>query len=267
MKIIYDTIGRSYDSTRQADPYIIARLFHLLSPMSGSLYLDVGCGTGNYTAALENMGLDFVGVEPSEEMLKAARNRSKVITWLQGSAEEIPVDGCSFDGVIATLTIHHWKNLEQAFMEISRVTKPGGRLVLFTATPEQMHGYWLNHYFAGMLRTSANQMPSLHTISKALTEAGFGITATEKYVIGEAIRDNFLYAGKHRPEIYFNDEVRMGMSSFATLANQDEVNEGLSKLKSDLETGKFKEVQEAFDNNYGDYLFIVAEKISRSNYQ
>ena len=65
MEAIYDAIGTGYNSTRQADPYLTSRLLYFLKPQPGKLYLDIGCGTGNYTIALSNQGLNFTGVEPS----------------------------------------------------------------------------------------------------------------------------------------------------------------------------------------------------------
>ena len=53
----YDRIGIGYDVTRRADPYLTRRLLGLLEPRSGGLYLDVACGSGNYTAALAAEGL------------------------------------------------------------------------------------------------------------------------------------------------------------------------------------------------------------------
>ncbi len=49
----YDTIGTGYDGTRQADAYLVGRLLTLLDRPPGSRILDVGCGTGNYTSALQ----------------------------------------------------------------------------------------------------------------------------------------------------------------------------------------------------------------------
>ncbi|MDB4919808.1 class I SAM-dependent methyltransferase [Mucilaginibacter sp.] len=260
METIYNTIGTSYNATRQADPFLVGRLLHFLEPKPDKLYLDIGCGTGNYTIALANQGLDFVGVEPSEAMLKEARKRNERITWLQGTAEQIPVEDNSFDSAIATLTIHHWANLNQSLKEIYRATKLGARLVIFTATRQQMEGYWLNHYFPGMLSSAIAQMPSFDLINDALTKAGFEIATTEKYFVKDDLQDNFLYTGKHRPALYLNEEIRKGISSFAALSNATEVEAGLSKLHADLESGQFINIKKTYENDLGDYLFIVAER-------
>jgi hypothetical protein len=140
------------------------------------------------------------------------------------------------------------------------VLKQGGKLVIFTAAPEQMKGYWLNHYFPKMLQDSILQMPSMDTIKEAAADAGFKIMRTEKYFIQDDLKDLFLYAGKNRPGFYLDEQVRKGISSFSALANADEVKQGLLALKNDIETGKFDEINAKFENEMGDYLFITAQK-------
>ena len=49
---LYDSIGIEYDTTRRADPYIAGRLAHHLALSKGGTYLDLACGSGNYTNAL-----------------------------------------------------------------------------------------------------------------------------------------------------------------------------------------------------------------------
>ena len=259
-QILYDNIGVGYNSTRQADPFITDKLYQFLSPQTGGLYIDIGCGTGNYTIALANKGLNFYGLEPSAKMLEIARLKNDKINWLLAKAEEIPLSDNLFDGAIATLTIHHWTDIKKALKEIHRVLKADGNIVLFTATPEQMKGYWLNHYFPKMLEDSILQMPSFDIVNDALAEAGFVVTGTERYFIQDDLKDHFLYVGKNSPELYFEEDIRKGISSFSALANAEEVEHGLSQLREDIELDRFKGVKEKFDNEGGDYLFIIAAK-------
>ena len=49
---IYERIGQTYDETRKADPEITNQLLTLLNPSPEGRYLDIGCGSGNYTQAL-----------------------------------------------------------------------------------------------------------------------------------------------------------------------------------------------------------------------
>ena len=257
----YDRIGRRYNHTRRADPYLLERMRLHLQPENGRQYLDVGCGTGNYTIALAQAGGVFTGLDPSGTMLETARRRSGSIQWVLGRAEQLPFPPESFDGALASLTTHHWADMEKGLAEIYRVLKPGGRLVVFTATPEQMKGYWLNHYFPAMMAASIAQMPSWERVEQALRAASFGPAVQEKYFIRDDLQDLFLNPGKHRPEMYFDEQVRAGISSFSGLANQTEVQAGLERLKQDIDAGVIASVIRQYDNESGDYLFIVASKL------
>ena len=53
---IYNTIGKTYDTTRKADPEIAQKITRLLCVEPQKTYLDIGCGSGNYTGALNRLG-------------------------------------------------------------------------------------------------------------------------------------------------------------------------------------------------------------------
>ncbi len=260
MSAKYNTIGIDYNQTRKADSYLTDQLFKHLSPHKNGLYLDIGCGTGNYTDALQNIGFQFIGIDPSIEMLQKAQSQNKKVKWKIGSAEKTNLPQQSIDGIIGTLTIHHWTNLSRAFSELTYVLKPNGKIVIFTSTPEQMKGYWLNHYFPIMLEDSIVQMPSLEAVEHAMNIAGLKITTTEAYNIKPDLQDQFLYCGKQNPELYFDESIRHGISSFSALANKDEVENGLVTLREDIDSGKIGEIIKSYQNDLGDYLYIISEK-------
>ncbi len=256
----YDTIGVDYNSTRRADKYLASRMMYHLSPDKSEKYLDIGCGTGNYTAALWKEGINFIGVDPSSEMLQKARAMKTDIDWRQGRVEKIPVKDESVEGVLASLTIHHWSDLEVGFKEISRVLKSNGRIAIFTSSSKQMEGYWLNHYFPKMMEKSIRQMPALSLIENALINTGFRVIEKEPYFVKPDLNDLFLYAGKERPSLYLKEEVRAGISSFSSLSNASEVQKGLKVLENDIESGEINKIMEGFVNDQGDYLFLSAIK-------
>jgi ubiquinone/menaquinone biosynthesis C-methylase UbiE len=259
---LYDTIGRGYNQTRMADPHIATRFALLLDIKSKGKYLDIGCGTGNYTLMLHSMGIDIVGADPSEAMLSIARSRNDQINWLHAHAEQFVTTAGTFDGILAMLTIHHWKDLQQGLYALSQSLLPGGKMVVFTATPAQMEGYWLNHYFPLMMRRSIDAMYSIDQMMDAAMGAGLQITATEPYFVQEDLQDQFLYVGKHNPMLYFEEQIQNGISSFSIHANADEVERGLAALKTDIENGTFPAIRERYANDLGDYLFITMKKNS-----
>ncbi|MEM9820424.1 MAG: class I SAM-dependent methyltransferase [Bacteroidota bacterium] len=256
----YDRIGSDYNYSRKADPYLSQRLLFHLQVESHGQYLDIGCGTGNYTIALAQAGISFIGVEPAQKMLDVARKKSSRIAWKQGKAEAIPLGDQVVEGAIASLTIHHWTDLQQGFRELYRVIKTQGQLVIFTASPVQMKGYWLCHYFPKMLAQSIEQMPEIKQVLAHLKAVGFKNIRQEKYLIRPSQIDLFLYAGKDRPALYLDPKVRAGISSFADLAHQEEVNRGLGQLTQDLASGYIETVQQQYKNTEGDYLYVIAER-------
>jgi len=86
MDIKYDKIGTDYNLTRKADRYLTEQLFHHLRPTINGIYLDIGCGTGNYTNEFHKKGFGFIGIDPSEKMLAKAKLNNAKIDWKIGSA-------------------------------------------------------------------------------------------------------------------------------------------------------------------------------------
>ncbi len=257
---LYNQIGIEYNATRQADKFLTARFREFLSPQTGENYLDIGCGTGNYTCALASEDYRFFGIDPSETMLEKARRKNCNVIWQNGTAENLPFENNFFAGAIASLTIHHWQDLTKAFCEISRVLKYKGKFVLLTSLPEQTAGYWLTEYFPEMMRDSVEQLPAFSEIENALSAANLKIEKLENYFVREHLEDLFLYSGKYRPELYLRKDVRCGISSFSNLANRKEVEKGLQILAEDIDSGKISEVIENHENEFGDYVFIAAGK-------
>lgn len=255
---LYDRIGQGYDATRRADPAIVTRLIHHLQPKPDGHYLDLACGTANYTARLAAQGVHMTGVDASQQMLREAALKAPQLKLLHGVAENLPFAARSFDGAICTLAIHHFTDLAAAFREVRRVLS-GGRFVIFTTTPEQTQGYWLNHYFPQALKWAIDVMPSLEAVRGALEQSGFRFLEYEIWHIPENPVDLFLYAGKYQPELYFDPRIRAGISTFAAGGNTAEVETGLTKLSEDLASGQFTRIAASYSNTGGDYGFVICE--------
>lgn len=256
---LYDHIGAGYDTTRKADPEIVHRLCcHLYAPR-GTKVLDVACGTGNYTEQLQRSGFEVTGVDTSVEMLSAARSKSVAVNWVQADAARLPFPDSTCGGATCVLGIHHFDSLATVFGEVSRVLEHG-RFVIFTSTPAQMRTYWLNAYFPEAIEAAIRQMPSLEDVVDALTSACFQHIGVESFLVEPALQDMFLYSGKHAPQVYLNETVRRGISTFARLASLREVESGCRKLQGDIASGHIDQVIRAHPSIHGDYIFFVAEK-------
>jgi len=257
-KVLYNQIGNDYNLTRSADPYIAGRLYEAVFSGTDGPYLDIGCGTGNYTIALSGKRLSITGVDPSDKMLTSARERCTTIRWHKGSAESLPFADKTFIGIVGMLTLHHWHDILAGFKEMHRVIQPGSKVVFFTSEPEQMKGYWLNHYFPCMIQESTRQMPSLELLRDTASAAGFKALPPEEYFVRADLKDHFLYVGKDRPEIYLDKTIRDGISSFAALGNGEEVERGLLQLENDINSGEFNQVKASYQNDIGDYIIFRA---------
>lgn len=100
----------------------------------GKRFLDVGCGGGRYSIALAHLGAAAVtGVDVSRQAVRDARHRAndlRQVTFQIASAEALPFDDRSFDGVICSGVIHHLVHPVEAIAEIARVLRPGGMAYL-----------------------------------------------------------------------------------------------------------------------------------------
>lgn len=256
----YDTIGKTYNTTRKADPWIAEKIKELLAPAPGAPCLDIGCGTGNYLNALHQRGINITGIDPSETMLRQARDKYPDAKLVQGTAEQLPFDDASMGGAVSVLSLHHWDQPQQGLMEICRVLQPGARLVMFTFTPDQVKGYWLCHYFPNMMERCIYLTPERDTFVKMLHTAGFREVMQENYFIREGLEDHFMYSNKFHPEQYLLPEIRNNTSGFTVFADPAEVEAGLVRLEDDIRSGRIHEVIQSYLNERGDYLFLVATK-------
>lgn len=254
---LYDRIGAAYDRTRRADPRIVDRLAAHLAPRPDGAYVDIGCGTGNYTCALAAHAGRWYGIDASAAMLAAARRKCAAVCWCHARVARLPLADACVDGVICTLVIHYFGALVPAFSEIRRVLGRG-RLVLFTSTPAQLRRFWLNHYFPQMMARAIVRMPELSEVERALASAGFTEVHTEPFDISPDHADLFLFGGKHRPELYVLTEKRQGMSPFTELASAEELESGVSRLRADIDCGRISAVMKRHDGGGGDYTFIIA---------
>ena len=93
--------------------------------------LDAGCGTGFQTAILDEMGYAAHGLDLSRELLRAARRRLGRVPLAQGDVQALPYrDGSFTAATCCGSTLSYVDDARQALAEISRVLRPGGRLLV-----------------------------------------------------------------------------------------------------------------------------------------
>ena len=93
--------------------------------------LDLGCGLGDFTAALHERGAEAVGCDVAGEALRRARERHPGVEFVQ-SGEELPFEAGSFDAVWAGEVLEHVQDVLGLLAEAHRVLRIKGRLIVST---------------------------------------------------------------------------------------------------------------------------------------
>jgi SAM-dependent methyltransferase len=94
--------------------------------------LDLAAGTGKLTRLLVGRFGQVVAVEPLPSMRALGAELAPEATWLDGTAEAIPLDDASMDAAFVAEAFH-WFDAKRAGRELARVLRPGAPLrILFT---------------------------------------------------------------------------------------------------------------------------------------
>lgn len=111
----------------------VARLAADLASVSDTDHVvDVGCGPGTAAREAAGRGAGVTGVDPAPVMLRLARTLTRdrpVITWANGTAEDLRLPDRSATVVWSLATVHHWQDVTAGLAEAKRVLAPGGRLL------------------------------------------------------------------------------------------------------------------------------------------
>jgi ubiquinone/menaquinone biosynthesis C-methylase UbiE len=98
--------------------------------------LDIGCGTGFFSAKVTELGFSVKGFDIAGSSVEIAKEKSPEIDYFTMSAEEMTqVLDKSIDQAICVLTIQNVQRFEQVFSECSRVLKPGGKIIFILNHP------------------------------------------------------------------------------------------------------------------------------------
>jgi SAM-dependent methyltransferase len=93
----------------------------------GRAVVDVGAGTGKFTALLIPSGAEVVAIEPLAAMRDGFAADLPEVRVVPGSAEALPLADSSADAIIAAQAFH-WFDRSRALREFARVLRPDGRL-------------------------------------------------------------------------------------------------------------------------------------------
>ncbi len=191
----YDAFAAAYAHANETGLfnayYTRPAVLGLLGDVTGRRILDAGCGHGPIAADLRDRGAHVSGFDASPAMVQLAQERlgPDVPVQVVDLAGALPYGTGEFDDAVVALVLHYLEDWSGPLVELRRVLRPGGRLVLvvnhpvirpvvypdedyFAVTP-----YTEDHTFDGQSVDLTFWHRPLHAMSDAFAEAGFTIKA------------------------------------------------------------------------------------------
>jgi SAM-dependent methyltransferase len=142
----FDAVADVYDESLPAhvvEHYLGKRLAYIRRHATVGSVLDVGCGTGSLLERVTDAGYEAVGLDPSRGMLAQLRARRPEIPTVAGSGTALPFPDGTFALVYCIAVLHHVAEqnaVRQTLSEMSRVTRPGGHILIWDHNPN--NPYW-----------------------------------------------------------------------------------------------------------------------------
>ncbi|KMK75150.1 SAM-dependent methyltransferase [Alkalihalobacillus pseudalcaliphilus] len=121
----------------------LGKLLEISECKSNMSVLDIATGGGHVANALAPLVKHVTALDLTKEILKAAEsfitsNGIKNVSFIEGSADELPFDEAVFDMITCRIAAHHFPEVHSFLKEAYRVLKPGGIFLLIdNVAPEQ----------------------------------------------------------------------------------------------------------------------------------
>jgi demethylmenaquinone methyltransferase/2-methoxy-6-polyprenyl-1,4-benzoquinol methylase len=172
-----------------------ARAADLAALGPGESALDVACGTGDLAIELARRvgtGGEVIGSDFAEEMLERARAKDPGLIWEWGNALELPYASGRFDAATVGFGARNFSDLDRGLAEMTRVVKPGGRVVVLEITTPRkpplstFYRVWFDHVVPLIgrltgeqeaytyLPSSVRRFPGPEGLAAAMERAGLG---------------------------------------------------------------------------------------------
>jgi ubiquinone/menaquinone biosynthesis C-methylase UbiE len=166
--------------------------------------LEVGIGSGLNLPFYPPQVTQLIGLEPAPRLLAMAHDASNrvslPVTFIEGSAEAIPLDSKSIDTAVTTWTLCTIPAAVRALGEMRRVLKPGGQLLFVEhgLAPDAGVRRWQDWLTPAWKRIGGGCHLN-RPIQSLIEQAGFSITRLETGYMPGPKPMAFLYQGSARP--------------------------------------------------------------------
>jgi ubiquinone/menaquinone biosynthesis C-methylase UbiE len=153
----------------------------LLSPGPNEKILDIGAGKGDVAAMVQQTGpCDVYALDPDKKRIEIAQRAHPSLKTCVSGSESIPYGDGFFDRVYSTMAVHHFANQEKSFVEIARVLKPGGTLVVLDVSSKSFMGRVGHFVGSTILRVHLHFMNPEELVAMLGREGEFVVKDTKK---------------------------------------------------------------------------------------
>jgi ubiquinone/menaquinone biosynthesis C-methylase UbiE len=221
----YNQLAAQYVQNRQTQPQVVKNLLATAGITADSRILELGCGTGNYIAALQAAaGCAGWGLDLSPGMLLQAKSRAPLLNLQVGRAEAPGFRDNSFDLLFSVDVIHHVRNLPAYFRAAYRLLKTGGRICTVTDSAWIIqHRQPLAIYFPETVPLELERYPAISRLKEIMAQAGF------REVVEQTVEAQY--------ELVDSQAYRAKAFSALHLISEEAFQRGLERLEKDLQLG------------------------------
>jgi ubiquinone/menaquinone biosynthesis C-methylase UbiE len=224
----YDStqIPAAYDRARARAPEMLGRWMDEVAASASpapSTILDLGCGTGRFSAPLRaRFGARVVGIDPSKKMIRQAHSKPETARILLAIAEgeAIPLPNHSVELVFMSMVFHHFTDARRVARECQRVLTVGGGAFLRAGTLEQIPRYPAAHFFPTSVPIMERVLASASAMCATFESGGF--RTVRAGVVEQQIAPTY--------EAYA-EQVAAGGDSVLVQLSRDDMEHGLRALR------------------------------------
>lgn len=183
----FGAAAQRYDTHAALQRQVAAQLLDLLPESSTpQSMLDIGCGTGFCTEALQQRWpqAELLALDIAQPMLQATAQRVSGVQLLCADAEALPLAAAVLDLVVSSLAIQWCRDYAQLFRELARVTRPGAAVLLSTFGPaslREVRAAWA----AVDTYTHVNRFESADMLLQQARQAGFTCRLQRELLVEE----------------------------------------------------------------------------------
>jgi len=212
---MFDRIAGRYDLVNRIMTFGLDRSWRRKTVASlelqpGHRVLDLATGTADMALEIlrQQPQAHVIGVDPSAEMLAIGQDKVEQaelvdqIQLRQGTAEVLPYDDDSFDGICIAYGIRNVADRPAALREMARVTRPDGRIAILEATDvrsgllapfARFHVYYVMPVVGALLsnaaeyrylQTSITAFPAPEAFASMMEDCGLEVLATHSMTFG-----------------------------------------------------------------------------------